>query len=267
MNTPGQLKISANGYTFTVFQQADKPRVLFLHGFGSDYFSWEKVWQRLGPEFPLAGYDLRGFGQNDGKINHEFRHELDLFAVMDALAIERCHLVGVSMGGAIALRAALDKPERIERLVLISPAIQAWQWSDEWKHLWREIVGLARNGNMDQARAKWLGHPLFESTRASDNAPLLASSIARFSGNAWLENKELPSLPDIERLHELSVPTLLLTGGLDFSDFRLIAEVIEASAPTVTRKNYPNNGHLLQLEQPDAIANDIANFLEINPSD
>lgn len=130
-------------------------------------------------------------------------------SILDAAALDQCDLVGVSMGASIALNFALDHPERVGSLVLISPGLVAWEWTDAWSERWRAIVKLARNGKLDQARQLWWQHPLFESTRSSPGGPALFDSIMRFSGAQWVRDDHLPMLPDVEQLHMLRTRTLL----------------------------------------------------------
>ena len=71
--------------------------------------------------------------------------------------------------------------------------------------------------------------------------------------------------PDVERLYRLQARTLLLTGGRDLADFRLIAAVLEASVKDLVRVEIPECGHLLQLEQPGECARRILPFLAEPP--
>jgi 2-succinyl-6-hydroxy-2,4-cyclohexadiene-1-carboxylate synthase len=210
---------------------------------------------------PALRYDQRGYGETRA-VTGPYDHSDDLCAVLDALDIVRCDLVGVSQGGGIALHFSLDHADRVRRLVLISPMLLGWDWSAEWRSRWQEIKELARAGRLDAARQSWWQHPLFDTTRDSAAAPALRASIQRYSGAQWLRDEHRPlPVPDIERLHELATPTLLLTGGRDQPDFRLIAELITASAGRVQRIDRPALGHLLHLEDPVSTAQCIAEFL------
>ena len=68
-------------------------------------------------------------------------------------------------------------------------------------------------------------------------------------------------LPDVERLHELAIPTLLLTGDKDMADFRLIAQLIAGAAPHVERIDIADAGHMLLLERPGPVAQAVSEFL------
>ncbi len=203
------------------------------------------MWSLLGSDFSALRYDLRGFGQSIDNSGATFDHADDLLALLNVANIEVCDVIGVSMGGAIALNFALNHPERVRSLSLISPGIVGWEWSQAWRALWRPIVAKAREGAIDEARQLWWQHPLFETTRNGPAGAALCESIMRYSGEHWLHDYHKLMLPDIERLHELRSRTLLLTGGRDFEDFRLIADLTEASAPNLKRIDWPECGHLL----------------------
>jgi pimeloyl-ACP methyl ester carboxylesterase len=218
------------------------------------------VWAQCGGGLAGLRYDQRGFGQSPLPPG-PYTHAEDLLAILDALAMDRCDLVGVSQGGAVALNFALDHPARVRRLVLISPGLIGWDWSSGWRALWRPIVSCAREGRMAEARRLWWQHPLFATTRMTAAGTALRESIERYSGAHWLRDEHRPQLPDLERLHGLLAPTLLLSGALDLEDFRLMAGLIEAAAPAVRRVDEPALGHLVHLEDPRGTARRITEFL------
>jgi len=259
------LTISTPNVDFRVSRQGAHPSAVFVHGFGDDLHSWDSLWsaldENLGENFTALRYDLRGFGSSVCRQQVPFRHADDLLTVLDASAIDRCDLIGVSMGGSIVLNFTLDHPERVRNLVLISPHPVAWEWSQSWLELLQPIVACARAGALDEARRLWWEHPLFSTTRASAAGPALFESIMRFHGEQWVHDHHELMLPDVERLHLLTTRTLLLTGGRDLEDFRLIADLIEASSDQVRRIDDPARGHLLHLEDPAGCAMRIGAFL------
>jgi len=239
---------------------AGTPLVL-VHGFGGSRHDWEAVIAALPTDLPLIAYDQRGFGDSISEGGVPFSHADDLLALLDSLAITQADLCGISLGGGTVLHAALDAPQRVRRLVLVSPMIVGWSWSRDWIERWKAIGRAARAGDIATARALWWRHPLFASTRDSDAAPLLRAAIEAFPGQQWVQDDQRPELPNVDRLTELAMPTLLLTGALDVDDFRLIAELIAAASPNVSRIDQERAGHLLTLEAPAAIASDIVAFL------
>lgn len=265
MAKPGREQaviIPAAGQQFYALQRGTHPRSIFLHGFGGDLHTWDLLFAHLSPQLSTLRFDWRGFGKSRCTDPVLFRHSDDLLAMLEALAIPSCDLVGVSMGASIALNFALDHPQQVRNLVLISPGLMAWEWSDHWRQLWASILAKARAGEMMAAKRLWYEHPLFASTRNSQAADSLYDSIMSYSGQHWLHNTEKPELPDMDRLAELNCRTLLLTGGLDMADFKLIASVIEACVTDLERVNFPDQGHLLHLEKPFECASVIQKFLK-----
>lgn len=253
--------IHAAGTDFFAGQRGDCPQILLLHGFGSDLHSWDSLLPPLGDELAYLRYDLRGFGQTPVGSGKEYSHASDLLSILDELGLETVDLLGVSMGGSVALNFALDQPGRVRKLVLISPAMVGWEWSEEWRLQWTAIEERARAGDLDAARRLWWQHPLFATTRDSPAAGALFDTIMRFPGRQWIADEHRPMFPDIERIHSLAGPTLLLTGERDLADFRLIADLLAGAVPGLRRIDHPGLGHLLHLEAPERCAGEIRHFL------
>jgi pimeloyl-ACP methyl ester carboxylesterase len=244
--------------------RTDGPGVplVLVHGFGGSRRDWSAVAAALPARIPVIAYDQRGFGESPADAGIGFSHAIDLIALLDALAIPQADLCGVSLGGATVLGCALAAPARVRRLVLVSPMLAGWSWSEDWVQLWKTIGRAARAGDMDAARALWFDHPLFATIRERAQEDELKQSIAAFQGEQWVRDDQLAELPMVERLHAVAAPTLLLTGGLDLPDFRLMADLIEGALPAVLRNDDPSAGHLLTLERPTEVAAGIADFLE-----
>ena len=125
MTGPRRVALST-GITMAVAEagRAAAPPVILLHGFPESHRTWAKLTPLLADRFRLVMPDLRGFGQSDRPQHVEAYATdtliADLFALADALEIERFALVGHDWGGAIAWAAALRGDPRIERLAIIN---------------------------------------------------------------------------------------------------------------------------------------------------
>lgn len=260
-----RFTVPVEGGTLHGEARGETPALCFIHGMGGSLHDWDRLIAALPPApsgaLPLVRHDMRGFGASEAVEGVAFSHADDLLALIDALGVERIAPVGLSMGGGVALNFALSHPQRVSRLVLVSPAMVGWDWSAEWKAQWRHVTKAARAGDMALARERWFLHPMFDQVRAGPLADELRAEIAAYHGRQWLRTDERPELPDVDRLPTLAVPTLLLSGGRDVPDMRLIADVIAGSAPQVTRIDYPQAGHMLHIECADAIARAIADFV------
>ncbi|WP_250536135.1 acetoin dehydrogenase dihydrolipoyllysine-residue acetyltransferase subunit [Caballeronia sp. AZ10_KS36] len=103
---------------------ASRAAVLFIHGFGGDLDNWLFNLDALAEKHRVFALDLPGHGQSTPKVPGTSLAELAGFVgkFMDAVGLERAHLVGHSMGGGIAAQMAVDQPKRVQSLALISPA-------------------------------------------------------------------------------------------------------------------------------------------------
>jgi 2-succinyl-6-hydroxy-2,4-cyclohexadiene-1-carboxylate synthase len=232
-------------------------------GAGGGHATWDRLWPALTAAHRCIRYDLRGCGASTDLSSGLFSHTDDLLALLDGLGLERASVMGVSMGGRIALDFALAHPDRVERLVLVSPGLAGWDWSEAWNARRRALVETARS-DLDGARELWFGDPLFATTRRD---PVLAAElraeIAADPGREWLEiAREAPcERPHIERLVELSTPVLLMTGAEDLEDFRVIAEALEGMVADLRRLDYPGAGHLTHMERAAEVAAETRAFL------
>ena len=253
--------VSTPEVDFNLQQGGENPDTVFIHGFGGDMLTWDRIWCRLDARITGLRYDLRGYGQSRDKTGEAFSHAEDLRVLLETLGLGPVNLVGSSMGGATAINFALNWPHLVRRLVLFSPALVAWDWSDEWRRLWRPMVDRARDGDLDGARALWWQHPIFESVRQSDGADDLYAAIMRFAGTQWVVDHQVSALPDVDRLMYLEPATLLFSGGRDMADFQLIADLLAGSVPNLMRRDFPDSGHMLPLERPQACAATLMDFL------
>lgn len=98
--------------------------VLFIHGFGGDLDNWLFNIDAVAEHSPVIVFDLPGHGQSDVKLPGTTLEALAVFVVhfLDAINVKQAHLVGHSLGGAIAAQLAGDAPDRVASVTLISPA-------------------------------------------------------------------------------------------------------------------------------------------------
>ena len=122
------------------------PPLVLLHGLGGTKVSFLPTVAALGDRHRMIALDLPGFGDSDKPIgSYDARFMADrVFAALDALELDRTHLLGHSMGGRVALEVAFDHPDRIDRLILMTPSL-AWLRERPfapWLKLLRPELGL-----------------------------------------------------------------------------------------------------------------------------
>lgn len=240
----GRLRYQAAG---------DGVPVVLVHGFALDQAMWQPQWPALRQRCRAIRHDLRGYGESslpDGPYSHVD----DLLALLEHLRAGPAHVVGLSMGGRVALQLALERPSAVRSLTLVDSVLDGFRMSDAWGQHWRRIVAVAEAGDVAQARQLWLEHELFAAARSrADVAPALEAILARYSGWHWnhADPGRLPARPAGEVLATVSVPTLVVVGDLDLPDFQAIARRVVAEVPRATLKVIAGAGHLANLEAAD----------------
>lgn len=169
-------KALANGIQLHYQQYGQGPDVIMLHGITGNLAVWHlEIVPALMAEYRITTYDLRGHGYSDvpptGYTTAD--HATDLKHLMDALGIERAHVVGHSFGADIALHFTILFPERVDRLVLVEPGLAALtplrereDWPG-WKY-WRDKLAL---GSVCVPPDKWYDAEYL--VRASVGLPML----------------------------------------------------------------------------------------------
>jgi pimeloyl-ACP methyl ester carboxylesterase len=190
----------------------------------------------------------------------------DLVALLDYLGIERAHLVGLSLGGRIALDAALTHPARVRSLVLAGPGIAGFQFDNPEgdQRIW-ETIQAARDLGPEAAAEKWLADPLMAPAMAHpDLAPLLRR-LAFENAHDWLGNPVLqrsPKPPAAKRLAEIAVPTLAILGDRDMPSLRATVEAIATTVPGARKVVIAGAGHMVSMERPEEFNRETLAFLK-----
>jgi 2-succinyl-6-hydroxy-2,4-cyclohexadiene-1-carboxylate synthase len=261
-----------DGLRVCVRPRGEGPELLLIHGFGGGASAWgEDALAGLTGRCALA-VDLLGHGASDdpdrpARVSLE-RVLDDLERVLDVSGVGACPWVGYSMGGRIALAAAVLRPGRVSRLVIESAspgladdderaqrraldealALRIEQdgvaaWAEEWE---RQPLFAGRASLPHAVRDRFLAH------RKANRAPALA---------AWLRGMGAGAQPSFwARLGEVAAPTLVLTGERD-GKFTAIGERMAAALPDADHRVVPGAGHTVHLESPAAWARAVGTFL------
>jgi len=227
--------------------------VVFLHGFGFDRRMWTPQFELFGSTFRVITYDLRGFGRSSLPPEAGYAHEDDLNALLSGLNAAPAHVVGLSMGGRMALRFAAAYPQSVRSLVLADSALDGQTWSGDWQMRWMRMCAAAKAGDLAKARRRWLEHPLFDSARAEpSSASLLEKMVEDYNGWHWHNNDtaRVPEPPLAERLGKIQVRALVITGANDIPDFQSVASLLAEGLPVVNRSIIQGSGHMVNLEVP-----------------
>jgi 2-succinyl-6-hydroxy-2,4-cyclohexadiene-1-carboxylate synthase len=247
------------------------PVILFLHGFMGCKGDWTEVANGLGDGFRTMTVDLPGHGDTEVLNEGCYRMEgcaNELVKLLDSLNVERCHLVGYSMGGRLGFHLLVHHPRRFERAVIESASpglLSRTERRDRITHDLSLAMQLKSEG-LEAFLSRWYSQPMFSRLRRDHarfagilerrrrNDPMKLARSLRFMGSGAME-------PLWSQLHTISHPLLLLKGEHD-TKFRAIARGMAAEIPNVQISVVPNAGHTVHFEQPDAYIKLVGNFLK-----
>jgi pimeloyl-ACP methyl ester carboxylesterase len=228
-----------------------------VHGFSLDMRMWDQQIDAFAKSFRVTRYDLRGFGKSSAPNGEPYIHADDLAALLDHLQIERAHVMGLSLGGGIALDFACLHPDRLIDLVLVDSAMGGYPWTTSFN--------VKRDANdLDGYKRNWLAHGLFApALKIPDVASRLRQIIGDYSGWHWL-NKDSDRFPPpsvFERLEGITASTLAVLGEWDLPDFHAIADAIASRMPNARKVVIAGAGHMSNMEQPNVFNSAVLNFL------
>jgi pimeloyl-ACP methyl ester carboxylesterase len=248
--------------------------VILLHGFGTCTF----LWRNVAPILAEAGHtayalDLFGHGESDRTPDADFGIAAQaeyLDAAMTALRLARATIVGVDLGGDVALRLAVTRPERVARLALINvPAYDEIPARDIGV-LQRSTARFAFKVTRGVLGAATLLQAVLEGSVARpEHMPtrLLARYLAPFAGhdgvNHLLTLGAAIRKSDIEdlALSDITAPTLVVRGDHDEWVDRDISSRLASDIPNATFKRIAGVARLVPEESPDYLAELLLDFM------
>lgn len=239
------------------------PVVVFLHAGVADRHMWDHQLDALG-EYHRVALDLRGFGGSGRPAGGPWTHAGDVLEVLDGLiaagdlAAGPVHVVAASFGAGVAVEVALAHPERVASLVLSPPggSLLVTMTPDLRAFIDAEDAALER-GDLDAACAvnvaTWAVGPGRHSADVPDALLSYVSSAQRraFELEDLVGEPDEPDVDPAERLGELDLPVLVLTGAHDLDTTLDAADRIERDVAGSRRVTWPDAAHLPTLEHPD----------------
>ena len=246
--------------------------VVFVHEFAGDLRSWEPQVRHLSRRYRCITWNARGFPPSDvpddtGAYSQD-RARDDVLAVLDALDIDRAHVVGLSMGGFATLHFGLAHPGRARSLVVAGVGYGA---EPDQRERFRSEADITARVLRTEGMAAWAGAYSLGPTRVQfqnkdprgwrEFADMLAEHSA--AGSAHTQQgvqKERPSVFDLaDGMRKLTVPTLIVTGDEDWPC--LVPSVfMKRTIPSAGLLVVPNTGHTVNLEEPAAFNAALADF-------
>lgn len=239
-------------------QHGEGPDIVFLHGAGGNHLSW---WQQVpvfSKSYRCTTFDARGWGLSQGEYQvGRYVFGTDLVALLEALDIERTHVVAQSMGGRAVAGLARMAPERIRSLVLCGTTAGAT--NERVREMQDELLRARGRGGLREhalarefeGRAEHLAHLYREINAINPPRPkgLLGRPPASYTGSMH------------EPLAALGVPILFLVGEHDMITSPAMIRQAQSLIPGAACHEIPGAGHSAYFEAADAWNAVVLDFL------
>jgi 3-oxoadipate enol-lactonase len=258
--------IEREGIRFHFEDVGSGPPVVLGHSFLCSGEMWASQIEPLAERYRVINIDARGHGRS-GKLSVPFDlYDMvaDVVAVLDALEIERAVWAGLSIGGMVAMRAAVTVPVRVSGLILVDTHAGA---ETLYKKLKYRAMGLGVKTFGTGPFLPEISKLMFGSTTRRENSALVDDWQQRFA------SVDVPSMilgigvlvrrdSVVDRLPQIEVPSLVIVGDEDVSLPPPCSREIASALPNSSLVLVPESGHLSALEQPDAVTGAILSFLD-----
>jgi 3-oxoadipate enol-lactonase len=240
--------------------------LVLIHAGIADSRMWDDQFTDFAEHYRVIRYDIRGFGKSAMPTGSSSTSR-DLYGLLTALGIARAYVVGLSIGGGIAIDFTLRYPEMVSALVLVASGLGGTQPSAEMRRADATVDAALERGGIDAAveaeNRLWVDGP----KRTPDQVdPTVRARVSEMNGALYrLPEVDAPrerlDPPAIGRLGEIHVPTLILVGDGDVPDVIETANLLEQGIAGARKVVFPGVAHMVNMEHPEAFNRIVLNFL------
>lgn len=252
-----------NGHTihYQYLQTSTERTFVFVNSLGTDFRIWDEVVEILKPHGSILRFDKPGHGLSE-IIDTPLTisdYVADVVGLLDALTIQKCVFVGLSIGGIIGQRFALMHPDRLEKLVLSNTAPQIGQadgWNDRIATVQQQGMAAITEGVLE----RWFPAPFQRAypTQLAGYRRMIeqASPVGYTRACAAIRDEDLT-----DQITSIQAPTLCI-GGTD--DLATPPDIVQAMANAIPNARYElidGAGHIPCAQMPESVAGLILDFV------
>lgn len=257
------LKVNGVELSYAVYGTGNAPWITFSHSLAANKDMWLPQIELLSKQYRILSYDIRGHGESPVSERAFTPMDLaqDVIGLLDALAIDKTHFVGLSLGGMIGQELALHFPQRLLSLVAcncrsdVPPAGVAG---------WMERVALVKSGGIEAivepTFARWFSEG-FEQ-RDPSAAAAVRAMIGSTSADGYINAiNALIQVSNRQRLNELTMPVLFIAGAQDMAAPAAEMRAMHASATGSQYCELNPAGHLSNIDNGAGFNEALSTFL------
>jgi len=241
--------------------------LILIHGGFLDRRMWDDQFSVFAKKYRVIRYDVRNHGLSKG-VADTFSHHQDLNELMKGLGIEKACIMGLSMGGYVAIDFTLAYPEQVTALIPVSPGITGYDFNTETMKPYLDKMREAAQKEdlamyIEYFQKAWTDGPQREPSQVDSVVRNKIRDMAVNTVSQWNPQSREVRLdpPAIHRLKEIKVPTLTILGELDMPEIKEIVEMIGTEVPGARKAVIPEAAHVVNMEKPEAFNKIVLDFL------
>lgn len=244
--------------------------VVLLHAGFVDSRMWDDQWRDFSRRFSVIRFDMCGFGKSD-RLERPVSRRQELYRMLEEIGVRHVTLVGCSLGGETILDVALERPEMVAGLIVVSTAPGGFELQGEPPQYFMEMLAAMEQGDLALASELqmriWVDGPLRQPEQVDPFVRQRAAEMNRDAlamgtwGIALAPPPDPLDPPAAQRLGQIHIPALIVAGGLDNSEVLRAAEVMEGAIPSARKVILPGCAHLPNMEKPDDFNQAVLDFL------
>lgn len=248
----------------------DGPTVVLSHAGFVDSGMWDDQWAELTRHYRVMRYDMRGFGKSSPATGPVDRRD-DLWQLLRGLNIERAALIGCSMGGEIVLDLALEHPELVSALVLVSMVPSGFEMQGEPPQGMLDMITAMQQGDLARAAELQIRLWVDGSFRQPEQVDPVVRQRAAVMNQIPVQNRTFfiadsqpvhpLNPPALQRLSAIHVPVLIVAGALDHPEIVRAADVMAAEIPGAHKLILPDSAHVPSMERVAEFNRAVLDFL------
>ena len=248
------------------------PPLLLIMGFGGDHLAWAYQFRVFAERYRVIAFDNRGAGQTDAPDTPYTTALMadDAAGLLDALGVDRAHVIGVSMGGMIAQELALRHPARVRSLHLGCTLARPDAYMRALVAAWRTLRTSLSREDMLRAVALWLFAPVTYEERPEFVEMVVQTALANPFPQTLVgfvrQSEAILGHDTLERLDAIRCPTLVSVAEDDILVPPRFSRRLAAGIPGAALRVLPGAGHVYFWEQPDAFNRLCLEFLARHPA-
>jgi len=239
--------------------------LVLIHGGLMDGRMWDRQFNLFAKEYKVIRYNLRGYEKSEAP-NDRFSHIEDLFHLLKFLNIDTSYILGLSLGGMIAIDFTLEHPDMVDALIPVASALNGYPYADaeDFESKFLAIFGTAKEEGLDKAVELVLKLPFFVPVEHGTETVSKMRTMIKDNFETWSKHQEFyiwPSPPAIQRLSEIQVPTLVVVGDHDVTDILGVADTLAKEVTSAKKVVIHGAGHHVNMEKPREFDRVVTNFL------